>query len=182
MLIPTDILNEAECQSRLAFGLALAEMAKIDNSIVAIAADSVDLMGLRSFQKLFPERFFDVGIAEQNAMGIASGLATTGLKPFVTSSLQIAENIQEFSPVEINLDEMLNEPWNLFIINQANIVSSDVVYNCVKLLRENNKRIPETFNSLIANTINRLIGMQKEETTFVDLVNLQSLKNLKKEF
>jgi len=83
MLIPTDMLNAAECQSRLAFGLALAEMAKIDNSIVAIAADSVDLMGLRSFQNLFPERFFDVGIAEQNAMGIASGLATTGLKPFV---------------------------------------------------------------------------------------------------
>lgn len=104
---------------------------------------------------------------------------SSGLKPFVTSSMQIAENSQEFSPVEINLDEMLNEPWNLFIINQANIVSSDLVYNCVKLLRENNKRIPETFHSLIANTINRLIGLQNEETTFVDLVNLQSLKNLK---
>tara|TARA_B100001287_G_scaffold1325_1_gene1014 strand:+ start:25595 stop:32302 length:6708 start_codon:yes stop_codon:yes gene_type:complete len=103
----------------------------------------------------------------------------SGLKTLLTSSLQTAENSQEFYPVEINLDKMLNEPWNLFIINHANVVSSELVYNCVKLLRENNKRIPEIFNSLIANTINRLVGEKNEETTFVDLVNLQSLKNLK---
>jgi len=78
-----EISSRTQNQSRLAFGLALAHLAEIDPLITAISADSVDLMGLADFIERFPERFVDVGIAEQNAMGIASGLATTGMRPFV---------------------------------------------------------------------------------------------------
>ena len=70
-------------QSRLAFGLAVGELAAQDERVVAVCADSMDLIGLRGFLERFPERLIDLGIAEQNAMGVASGLATTGLRPFV---------------------------------------------------------------------------------------------------
>lgn len=70
-------------QSRLAFGLAVTELAARDERVVALSADTLDLIGLRGFEERFPERLIDVGIAEQNAMGAASGLATTGMRPFV---------------------------------------------------------------------------------------------------
>ncbi len=70
-------------QSRLAFGLALTELARRDERVVAVSADTLDLIGLRGFIAHAPARVIDVGIAEQNAMGVAAGLATTGLRPFV---------------------------------------------------------------------------------------------------
>jgi transketolase len=73
----------AAAQTRLGFGLALTDMAERDGTVVAISADTLDLLGLRTFLERFPERLIEVGIAEQNAMGVASGLATTGLRPFV---------------------------------------------------------------------------------------------------
>jgi transketolase len=78
-----DWVEKAANQSRLAFGLALTEMARRDDRVVAISADTLDLIGLRDFIAMAPERVIEAGIAEQNAMGIASGLATTGLRPFV---------------------------------------------------------------------------------------------------
>ena len=73
----------AENQSRLAFGLAVVELARRDNKVVAISADTIDLFGLRPFLEASPERLTEAGIAEQNAMGIASGLATTGMRPIL---------------------------------------------------------------------------------------------------
>ena len=70
-------------QSRLAFGLAVTELARRDERVVAVSADTLDLIGLRDMEKAFPARLIDVGIAEQNAMGIAAGLATTGLRPYI---------------------------------------------------------------------------------------------------
>lgn len=70
-------------QSRLSFGLAVTELAQRDDRVVAIGSDTLDLIGLRTLQKQHPERVVDVGIAEQNAMGIASGLATTGMHPYL---------------------------------------------------------------------------------------------------
>lgn len=70
-------------QSRLAFGLAVTELARQDERVVAVSADTLDLIGLRGFVEHAPARVVDVGIAEQNAMGVAAGLATTGMRPFV---------------------------------------------------------------------------------------------------
>ena len=70
-------------QSRLAFGLAVTELGKRDERVVAVSADTLDLIGLRGFVAHAPARVIDVGIAEQNAMGVAAGLAATGLRPFV---------------------------------------------------------------------------------------------------
>ncbi len=78
-----DWVGRAANQSRLAFGLALTELARRDARVVAVSADTLDLIGLREFIEMAPERVIEAGIAEQNAMGIASGLATTGLRPFV---------------------------------------------------------------------------------------------------
>ncbi len=74
---------QAAGQSRLGFGLALTELAARDERVVAVSADTLDLIGLRAFAERYPKRLIEVGIAEQNAMGVASGLATTGLRPFL---------------------------------------------------------------------------------------------------
>ena len=76
-------VNIAANQSRLSFGLAVTELAERDDSVVAVGSDTLDLIGLRTMQGRHPERVVDVGIAEQNAMGIASGLATTGMHPYL---------------------------------------------------------------------------------------------------
>ncbi len=74
---------KAEDQSRLAFGLAVGELAGRDPKVVAISADTIDLFGLRGFLERSPERLIEAGIAEQSAMGMAAGLATTGMRPIL---------------------------------------------------------------------------------------------------
>ena len=64
------------------FAEALIAEAKADSKIVAITAAMPSGTGLDIFGKAFPERTFDVGIAEQHAVTFAAGLATEGLKPF----------------------------------------------------------------------------------------------------
>ncbi len=65
------------------FGKTMVKMAKKDPSIVAISAAMVTGTGLTDFSKSYPERFFDVGIAEQHAVTFAAGLATEGMHPVV---------------------------------------------------------------------------------------------------
>jgi transketolase len=74
---------QAANQTRLAFGQALLEVAARDPKAVVLSADTQDLLGIRPYMARYPERFVEVGIAEQNAIGIASGLATTGLHAYV---------------------------------------------------------------------------------------------------
>ncbi|MGB7306760.1 MAG: transketolase C-terminal domain-containing protein [Burkholderiaceae bacterium] len=76
-----DWVAKIQNQSRLGFGLAVTDMASRDVRVVAISADTLDLIGLREMVAASPERVIEAGIAEQNAMGIASGLATTGMRP-----------------------------------------------------------------------------------------------------
>jgi len=64
------------------FGLSLIEAARKDDKIVAITAAMPSGTGLDLFAKEFPQRTFDVGIAEQHAVTFAAGLATEGYKPF----------------------------------------------------------------------------------------------------
>lgn len=66
-----------------AFGDKLIELAKRNEKIVAITAAMKDGTGLTEFAKEFPDRIFDVGIAEQHALGFAAGLAKNGMTPVV---------------------------------------------------------------------------------------------------
>ncbi len=65
------------------FGHSLIELAQTDSRITAITAAMPDGTGLTPFQKRFPQRFFDVGIAEQHAVTLAAGMASKGLRPVV---------------------------------------------------------------------------------------------------
>ena len=66
------------------FGDKLVELAKKNEKIVAITAAMKDGTGLTEFSKEFPDRFFDVGIAEQHSLTMAAGMARAGLKPVVS--------------------------------------------------------------------------------------------------
>jgi len=70
-------------QTRLAYGQALLEIGARDPRAVVVSADTQDLLGIRPYIERFRDRFIELGIAEQNAIGAASGLATTGLHPYV---------------------------------------------------------------------------------------------------
>ena len=63
------------------FGNTLVELAEKDKTIVAITAAMPDGTGTNKFARRFPQRFFDVGIAEQHAVTFAAGLAAEGIKP-----------------------------------------------------------------------------------------------------
>ena len=71
--------------SREIYGRTLAELAKSDERIVALTADLEKSTALNKFGEQFPERVFNVGIAEQNLMGAAAGMAKTGLIPFAST-------------------------------------------------------------------------------------------------
>ena len=66
-----------------AFGEHIEELARRDLRIVGITAAMLDGTGFNRFAAVFPERFFDVGIAEEHAVGLAAGLARSGFKPVV---------------------------------------------------------------------------------------------------
>ena len=68
---------------RQAFAETLIELANSDPRIVAVCNDSVGSSNLGQFQKLFPERLINVGIAEQDMVGVSAGLANGGFLPFV---------------------------------------------------------------------------------------------------
>lgn len=68
--------------TRSGFGDGLLEAAKKDPNVVGLCADLIGSLKMNAFQNEFPERFFQVGIAEANMMGIAAGMATAGKIPF----------------------------------------------------------------------------------------------------
>ena len=71
--------------TRQSYGEALAELGKENENIVVLDADLSKTTKTDIFAKEFPDRFFDVGIAEQNMMGVAAGMATTGLIPYAST-------------------------------------------------------------------------------------------------
>jgi transketolase len=68
--------------TRSGFGAGLLELGKKNNQVVALCADLTGSLKMDAFQKEFPDRFFQVGIAEANMMGIAAGLTIGGKIPF----------------------------------------------------------------------------------------------------
>lgn len=68
--------------TRDGFGDGLLEIGRRNNKVTGLCADLIGSLKMGAFQKEFPERFFQVGIAEANMMGIAAGLATGGKIPY----------------------------------------------------------------------------------------------------
>ena len=68
--------------TRSGFGAGLLELGKSDPNVVALCADLTGSLKMDAFEKEFPERFFQIGIAEANMMGIAAGLTIGGKIPF----------------------------------------------------------------------------------------------------
>ncbi|MFC1509068.1 1-deoxy-D-xylulose-5-phosphate synthase [Candidatus Omnitrophota bacterium] len=103
------------------FSEAVIEAAKRDERIVAITAAMPEGTGLDSFSKLFPNRFFDVGMAEQHAVGFAAGLARGGLKPVVA----IYSTFLQRSYDQIIHDVCLQNLNVVFMLDRAGLVGED---------------------------------------------------------
>lgn len=76
--------------TRAAYGDALVELAEKYPELVVFDADLAGATMTKGFMKNYPERFFDMGIAECNMVGVAAGMATCGLKPFVNTFAMFA--------------------------------------------------------------------------------------------
>lgn len=103
------------------FGNTLKELAEKDEKIVAISAAMISGTGLDSFAKAFPERMFDVGIAEGHALSFAAGLATQGLKPVAAIYSTFLQRAYDQIIVDIC---MQNLPV-VIAIDRAGIVGED---------------------------------------------------------
>lgn len=79
----------ADKPMREAYGDALLELAD-DETVVVLDADLAKATSSIKFAKEYPERFFDMGISEQNLMGTAAGMAVSGLKPYVATFAMFA--------------------------------------------------------------------------------------------
>jgi transketolase len=85
-VVHTSIADQPRYDCRDAYVETLAELAEADHRIVGVVNDSVGSSKLNSFRKAFPDRLINVGIAEQDMVGVASGLANGGRIPFVSAA------------------------------------------------------------------------------------------------
>ncbi|MGK3113364.1 transketolase family protein [Candidatus Pantoea formicae] len=102
---PTSIRSWSMLGSRGTFGLTLFELAQHHPDVVALTGDLCKSSGLDRFATTFPERFFNAGIAEQNMVGVAAGLAASGYVPFVTSFANFV-TFRAAEQVRVNLGYM----------------------------------------------------------------------------
>ena len=105
------------------FGEKLIELARVDDRIVAITAAMPEGTGLDKFYHVFPERFFDVGIAEAHAVCFAAGLANAGLKPVIALYSTFLQRAYD----QIIEDVALQNLPVVFCIDRAGIVGEDGV-------------------------------------------------------
>jgi 1-deoxy-D-xylulose-5-phosphate synthase len=103
------------------FGETLVELAKKDERIMAITAAMKKGTGLDAFASEFPERFFDVGIAEGHAVTMAAGMAMYGLRPVVAIYSTFLQRAYD----EIIHDVALQKLPVIFAIDRAGIVGQD---------------------------------------------------------
>jgi len=83
---PVSESSKTTYDSRVAFAEELIRLAREDDRIVVVCNDSVGSSNLGEFRKLFPDRLINVGIAEQDMVGVGAGLANGGLIPFVSAA------------------------------------------------------------------------------------------------
>ena len=75
-------IDTGKKDTRSGFGAGLTELGKSNEKVVALCADLIGSLKMDDFQNNHPERFFQVGIAEANMMGIAAGMTIGGKIPF----------------------------------------------------------------------------------------------------
>ena len=104
-----------------AFGNAIVNIAKDNKNVVAITAAMRDGTGLKQFAEMYPNRFFDVGIAEQHAVSFAAGLATQGLQPvFAVYSTFLQRGFDQ-----VIQDVCMQNLPVVFAIDRAGLVGND---------------------------------------------------------
>jgi len=103
------------------FGEAMIKIAKKDDKVLAITAAMGEGTGLREFSEKLPERFFDVGIAEQHAVTFASGLAISGFKPVVAIYSTFLQRAYD----QVYHDVCLMDLPVVFVLDRAGIVPDD---------------------------------------------------------
>ena len=103
------------------FSTVMCKLGQRDEKVVAITAAMPDGTGLKRFRNMYPERFFDVGIAEEHAVTFAAGLAAGGLKPIVA----IYSSFLQRSYDQILHDVCIQNLPVVFCIDRAGLVGSD---------------------------------------------------------
>ncbi|PWL79258.1 MAG: 1-deoxy-D-xylulose-5-phosphate synthase [Coriobacteriia bacterium] len=103
------------------FSDELIKLAEDDPSIVAITAAMASGTGLSAFAKAYPERFFDVGIAEEHAVGMASSLALAGKKPVVAIYSTFMQRAIDQAIVNVGLQKA----HVVFCLDRAGLVGDD---------------------------------------------------------
>ena len=103
------------------FGNKLVELAEKNDKIVAITASMKDGTGLTKFQKQYPKRFFDIGIAEQHAVTLAAGMATQGLIPVVP----IYSSFYQRAYDQVIHDIAIQNLHVILCVDRAGIVGAD---------------------------------------------------------
>lgn len=103
------------------FSTVMCKLGQRDERVVAITAAMPDGTGLKRFRNMFPERFFDVGIAEEHAVTFAAGLAAGGLKPIVAVYSSFLQRAYD----QILHDVCIQNLPVVFAIDRAGLVGSD---------------------------------------------------------
>lgn len=104
-LIERNISMWSKVGSRATLGLALGELGKTVEELLVLTADTSTSAGLERFKKAFPDRLIDVGIAEQNMMGVAAGLASEGFN-VVTATFAPFQTMRCCEQIRVNLGYM----------------------------------------------------------------------------
>lgn len=103
------------------FSTVMCKLGQRDEKIVAITAAMPDGTGLKRFRNMYPERFFDVGIAEEHAVTFAAGLAAGGLKPIVAVYSSFLQRAYD----QILHDVCIQNLPVVFAVDRAGLVGSD---------------------------------------------------------
>jgi 1-deoxy-D-xylulose-5-phosphate synthase len=103
------------------FGRAMIEIAGKDDKVLAITAAMGEGTGLREFSQKLPDRFFDVGIAEQHAVTFATGLALSGFKPVVAIYSTFLQRAYD----QVYHDVCLTDVPVVFALDRAGVVPDD---------------------------------------------------------
>ncbi len=103
------------------FSTVMCKLGQRDRKIVAITAAMPDGTGLKRFHNMYPERFFDVGIAEEHAVTFAAGLAAGGMKPIVAVYSSFLQRAYD----QIIHDVCIQDLPVVFAIDRAGLVGSD---------------------------------------------------------